>query len=274
MLVATLAAARADDISVWFAPSASKVMRDAAPVPTSRPWTLAAARNEVESCQLVLLSDKPIANISVSVSPLQHGDGKSRLAAELFKVEYVPVKKERIPFPDPLPPLVGPLALQPRQAQPVWISVRVPKTAAPGVYRATVQIAAGKWKKELPLSIEVWDFTLPDMPACATAFGLGPAHIAERHGVKPDSPEARAVHKKYYEFMLDHRVSPQSLPVDLMSNEAVPYLNDPRMTSYCIPYPHRDNENLENPARVQQSALAWRKVRFLKHPSAINHASS
>ena len=203
--------ARADDVSVWFAPSASKIMRDAAPLPSAQQWSLAAARNEVESCQLVLLSDSPLAGVTVSVSPLQHADGKSRLTPELFKVEYVPVKKERIPFPDPLPPLLGPLALQPHQAQPIWISVRVPKTAAPGVYHGTVKVAAGTWKKELPLSLSVWDFALPDTPACTTAFGLGPAHIAERHGVKPDSPEAQALHKKYYEFLLDHRISPQTL---------------------------------------------------------------
>jgi hypothetical protein len=236
------AAARADDISVWFAPSALKVMRDAAPVASSREWTLAAAKNEVEACQLVLLSGKLVSNVKLSVSPLQHADGKSPLKPELSKVEYVPVKKERIPFPDPLPPLVGPIALQPRQAQPIWISIRVPKDAAPGVYRATVKIEAGTWNRELPLSVQVWDFALPDTPACVTAFGLGPAHIAERHGVKPDSPEARTLHRKYHEFLLDHRVSPQVIPVDLMSNEAVAYLNDPRMTSYCIPYLANDEQ--------------------------------
>jgi hypothetical protein len=230
-----VAGARAEDVSVWFAPSASKIMRDATPA-ASREWSLAAAKSEVEACQLVLRSDKPVSSVTVSVSAFQHAEGRGSFKPELFKVEYVPVKKERIPFPDPLPPLAGPIALQPRQAQPIWISVRVPKDAAAGIYRATAKVEAGTWKSELPLSILVWNFALPDTPASATAFGLGPDHIAERHGVAKDSPEARALHKKYYELMLDHRVSPQTLPVDLMSSEAVPYLNDPRMTSYCIPY--------------------------------------
>ena len=65
--------------------------------------------------------------------------GKGSLRPTLFKVEYVPIEKEKIPYPDPLPPLTGPFDLQPKQAQPVWISVRVPKDAAPGVYRGTVK---------------------------------------------------------------------------------------------------------------------------------------
>jgi hypothetical protein len=41
-------------ISTWFAPSTVKVMRDAKPDGAAATWNLAAARNELESCQLVL----------------------------------------------------------------------------------------------------------------------------------------------------------------------------------------------------------------------------
>jgi hypothetical protein len=92
------------------------------------------------------------------------------------------------------------------------------------------------------LNIKVWNFTLPDAPASATAFGLTYPHIAERHGVQPDSPAALALNRKYYEFVLDHRLSPMDLPVDLKSPEAAAYLNDPRMTSYRIPCPAKDDE--------------------------------
>ena len=236
------ASASAADVSVWFAPGASKVMRDAAPVPSARQWSLAAAKNEVEACQLVLASAVSIKSVAVSVSALEHAGGKGSLKPALFKVEYVPVKKEKIPYPDPLPPLTGPFPLQSRQAQPVWISIRVPKNAAPGEYRGTVKVESGTWKQQLPLTVKVWDFALPETPACVTAFGICPDHIAERHGVKVDSPEARALHRKYYEFLLDHRISPYDIPVDLMSKEAAAYLEDPRMTSYRIPYPAKDEQ--------------------------------
>lgn len=233
--------ASAKEISAWFAPGAMKVMRDAQPVSTAQSWDLAAAKNEVECCQLVLLANEPTEGVVVSASPLVSADGKSSLQPEILKVEYIPIKKEQIPFPDPLPPLAGSLTLQPCQAQPLWISVRVPKDAAAGAYRGTISIKADTIAKELPLSITVWNFALPVTPSSATAFGNDPATVAQWHGVKPDSPEALALAKKYYEYLLDHRVSSLRIPVDLMSAEAEKYLNDPRMTSYVIPYDDKDD---------------------------------
>jgi hypothetical protein len=242
MLAMFSSRAHAEEISAYFAPSAAKILRDAQAGGAPQSWDLAAARNETEACQLVLASEKAVSNVAVSVSALESESGQGRLQPELFKVEYVPIKKEKIPYPDPLPPLAGSIELAPSQTQPVWISVRVPKDAAPGVYRGTVSVKAGEWSRELPLSLKVWDFTLPDTPSSATAFGNGPEMVAERHGVKPGSPEALALAKKYYEFLLERRVSPMFIPIDLMSKEAETYLNDPRMTSYVIPYKQDDAE--------------------------------
>jgi hypothetical protein len=237
--------APAEDVSAWFVPSAQKIMRDAKPGAGAQEWELAAAKNEVEACQVVFAADQPVQGVTVSLSPLVHTSGKGNLQPSLFKVGYVPIKPEKVPYPDALPPLTGPFDLTPGQAQPVWISVRVPKDAAPGAYRGSVKIQAGSWAKELTLSVKVWDFALPDTPACVTAFGndLGP--VAEWHGVKPDSPEAQALFRQYYEYVLDRRISSMTIPVDLMSKEAEAYLNDPRMTSYVIPYPGKTDDELK-----------------------------
>lgn len=84
------------------------------------------------------------------------------------------------------PPLLGPFDLEPGRAQPVWISVRVPKSAAPGVYKGSVTARAGRWRREFPLSIIVWDFALPDAPAGQTAFGISYEMAADFEGVKLD----------------------------------------------------------------------------------------
>lgn len=69
--------------------------------------------------------------------------------------------------------------------QPVWISVQVPPTAAPGEYRATVTVAADR-KITLPLILRVHERLLP--PPADWKFALDlwqhPAAIARVHGVK------------------------------------------------------------------------------------------
>lgn len=118
--------ARAADISAWFAPGTLKIMRNTTPAAAAQTWELTAARNEVEACQLVLASDEPVQGLTVALSQPQDVKENGGLKLSLFRVEYVPAKREKIPFPDPLPPLTGPIDLQAHQTQPIWISVRVP----------------------------------------------------------------------------------------------------------------------------------------------------
>jgi hypothetical protein len=227
------------EVSAWFAPSAAKVLRDAKPNADAGRWDLAAAQNEVEACQLVLLSDQPVADVKVTVSDLRLADGSAALAAKLYKVEYVPNIVGETAYPDPLPPL-GPLNLQPNQAQPVWISIRVPKDAKPGDYAGMVRVDANGKTAEYPLQLHVWGFALPDTPSSATAFGIIRQFIAEQQGEQAASPKGWWLYQQYYEMLLDHRISAYEIPADLMSPEAAKYLNDPRMTAYQIPYPTDD----------------------------------
>jgi hypothetical protein len=241
LVVGCMAVSASAEVSAWFAPSASKVMRDAQPNAEAKSWDLASAKNEVEACQLVLLADKPTEGVVVSASEFRLADGSAALVPQLLKVEYVPNIVKETPYPDPLPPLT-PLNLQPNQAQPVWISVKAPKDAKPGDYSATVTVKAGEQKIELPVRLHVWNFALPDTPSSATAFGLGEDQIAKHSGVAANSPESKKLYAAYYEMLLDHRISAYSIPVDLMSDEAAKYMNDPRMTAFQIPYPPEDEK--------------------------------
>ena len=144
----------------------------------------------------------------------------------------------------------------------MWISVKVPKGAKPGDYAGTVRLTAEGRHTEFPLRLHVWGFTLPDTPTSATAFGLNRECIAQRHGVPPKSPQAQRLYEAYYEMLLDHRISAYNIPVDVMSDAAAKYLNDPRMTSYMIPYPS-DDAALEGDRRPAGEERLVRQGLFL-----------
>ena len=102
LLAASLSVPASASVKAWYAPSTLKVMRDTKPKRTSK-WKLYAAKNEVEACQLVLLSSRPVDGVSVKVSDLELSRGKGTLSAKLFKVEYVPITEKNIPYPDSTP---------------------------------------------------------------------------------------------------------------------------------------------------------------------------
>jgi len=80
------------------------------------------------------------------------------------------------------------LSLSPNTTRPLWITIDVPSAARPGVYRSTLQLYAGKKKKEMiTLELEVLPQTLP--PPTEWAFHLdlwqNPYAVARVEGVEP-----------------------------------------------------------------------------------------
>lgn len=231
-------------VQAWFVHSANKVLQDATPTETRKSWSLAAARGEVEACQLVLRSDRDLERVSIQVTPFRQRRTGASLHPELYRVHYIPDVLGKVPYPDPLVPLDR-LSLESGKSQPVWISVRVPQTAPAGIYQSTIRLSAGGQVWTGNLQLKVWNFSLPETPSGVTAFGIDSAAIARQHQVDPDSAQAKTLYARYYEMLLDHKVSAYALPVDIHSEAAIPYLKDPRMTSFMIPYPPED-EALKN----------------------------
>ena len=229
---------RSADYDCWVEHSATKVLRDA--VPTERKSAdLCAARREWESFQIALRSEKAIKNVKVEASDLKQAGGKGIIPAkdvELRLVEYVSIPQPaNVPYPDPLPP-IREFDLQPGQTQPVWVTVKVPADCPAGDYEGSVKIAGDGLAKKVPIRLHVWNFALPETPRCVTAFGLTMDSVARVHGVTGDAAKTLGLHRKYYECLMDYKVSCYFIPGELTAPETKKYLEDPRMTSYMIPY--------------------------------------
>ncbi len=48
--------------------------------------------------------------------------------------------------------------------QSVWIDIFIPKDKPSGEYKTSIKIQSGKFIKKIPLTVKVWDATLPDKP--------------------------------------------------------------------------------------------------------------
>ncbi len=222
---------------IWPASSIEKIFRDtpARHMPT-KGLKLYGARNEHIAGQLVISAqEKPLSQVEVAMSPLRHSRGYelSPQAVSLSLVKYVYLGAHDRDYPDPLAPL-RPFDVKAGQNQPVWLAWVIPKDTPPGPYKGRVTVSAeNEPAHTIPISVNIWNFTLPDEPIVRNAFTLsGP--ILEYEGVADGSAQASALVKRYYEFLLERRISVRDLPVALDSPEAAPYLSDPRLSSYRI----------------------------------------
>lgn len=208
-----------------------------------RTYTVNLAKNDSEFCQVVFKARQMRAT-NVSYTPFVNENGDTLDTAVYYESDIKTTGETfQGSWPDPLIP-VEKLAMIRMNAAlncPFLIKAKTDKDTVPGDYTATVTVGDpekgdGNEGQTVEVHAHVWDFTLPDTPSMDTAMGLGKGDIAREHGIDANSAKADELYKQYYEMLLDHGISAYNLPVDILSDEADAYMDDPRCTSFCIPY--------------------------------------
>ncbi|HOC68280.1 MAG TPA: DUF4091 domain-containing protein [Candidatus Hydrogenedentes bacterium] len=204
-----------EEAALWWASSGWKVSRTRpAPREQAPVLRIQAARNEREAAQFILCPARPLQGLKISAGPLQ-GDNGAVLppeAVEILRVGYVPVTQPTdllgviAPWPDPLPPLDGPLDLPAKENQPFWVRFHAAPDTPAGVYRGTIALAAEGYQAEVPLEVEVFDFTLPSRSTCVSAFGFSNALAFQYHNVSTEA-DKRVVLDKYLSLLSEHHIS-------------------------------------------------------------------
>ena len=214
-------------IKFWRASSGWKVSRRRqAPQDTAKALVVRAAANEAESVQLVVTPQEKLADVRVSASTLKmagkKGEEIAQSAIEVRRVGYVTVRQStdilgcRGDWPDPLLPQDGSrLEVKAGENQPFWITVSVPKTARGGRYKGEICVEAmtecGKSvTTRIPLALEVFNFTLPDMMTLKATFGMNPVEVSKWHRARSDK-ERRSTVDNYHRMFSAYRIAPRRL---------------------------------------------------------------
>jgi len=245
---------------LWWCEATYKVSRDR-PAPTSaRPSvSIEAAKGEFEPFQLVISPKRSIQSLSVSVDDLISPQGH-RIAASNVTIRQVAYVRVTTPtdsygdvgdWPDPLPPVNGPMILEAGQNQPLWITVRVPRDARAGTYTGKIRLSSPSWSAVIPLRLRVWDFALPRSPRISSALGLYDAAIRTYHHLESDQEMAQ-VWELYMRDFAEHRISPYNpmtlspIRVEVVSDQvrldfeafdkaAQHYLDELGFTTFMLP---------------------------------------
>jgi hypothetical protein len=207
--------------------------------------SLFGAKNETVAFQLILQADTSGASdINVSISDLKNGTsviaGSAKGNAdpfdyrgrniELFTEHYLKIVKRSPPawffspdaapseyymgwVPDCLIPFAAPqgkggapFSIEPGMNQGIWADIYIPADAIPGMYSGNAVITkSGKVKRNIPVSLEVYNFTLPDSVHLKNMFGIYPGDIAKRHNAGKESDRYFNVEKRYFQMAHRHR---------------------------------------------------------------------
>jgi hypothetical protein len=202
--------------SVWWAEGSYKVMRDT-PLPKKKDGEVKmwSAKNEYESFILVVKPGKRMDNFRVSLAELKDPSGNKISGDNITvrKVEYVMVTKPTDSYayagwwPDPLPVYDVPETITPSENHPFWITVKVPESALAGIYKGELNLSSPEWNLKVPISLQVWDFSLPHSPTMRSGFGMDIKNIAKYENLNSREEEIK-VFDLYMQSFRDYKISP------------------------------------------------------------------
>jgi glycosyl hydrolase family 123 len=211
--------------TVWTADATTKI-RPSDGARASATAKLAAARNEFEAVQVVVSGGPTGAkNVRMTASI----DGFPQTGIWLYREALLNLTQKSNSagatgaWPDPLIPdrdeIYGetrkafPFDVPPNENRAVWVEVLVPPSQAAGTYSGAIHVTAdGGFVADVPLSVEVWDFTLPSTPSLHTAFGSSWNGPCVAHGTPcTDDEQNRRWALLYGRFALDHRMTIHNL---------------------------------------------------------------
>ncbi len=226
------------DWQVWTVTETARVLRDA-PAGHGSAVKLASARNEWESFQILMRTDAPVEGVQVEAADLRGPKGALLRAddARLFRQHQLEltVATERNDkfkpgwYPDALVPLKHPMSRKPlrdvrfsavpfdlpaQQTHGFWVDIHVPSDASPGEYRGTYRVTTGDGQVvEVPISLTVWDFVLPDVLTLQTEFGSPALSLRSyyrqraKEGKEKEPKDWAAVETQCAELLARHRIN-------------------------------------------------------------------
>ena len=224
--------------NLWSAPSSYKIYKDqCAPVSMREYIKIAAAKNEVESFQLIINAKTDLSNINIYFRDFELFEsdaliGDESISSNSFRRNLVDWVNITIPtyfqgevgfWPDPLPNFTT-FELTTGQCQPIWISVRPPENVKAGIYAGDIILSSSSFIKEIPVRLEVFDFILNNDTNLRSAWQINIWETRKYHAVSSE-PDIQQVVDQYNHFFKYLRIEPQnnydtySIPVEFHDSQ-------------------------------------------------------
>lgn len=208
-----------DGLNVSFATSNERFAKELPPEVTNKNnWTFNSWKGETVNTQLLIWT-KGTAQISLETSDLKSPEGntikKENLSTGFIKYVITDEFRDGCGYrkakdfdssyvADLIDTRTEVITLAPNSTQPVWLAIKVPQQAKPGVYKGSLTIK-GTQTKVLEISVRVIDKTLPAPNQWAYDLDLWqhPAAIARVHQVELWSDQHFALMRNYYKMLAD-----------------------------------------------------------------------
>lgn len=208
--------------------------------------SFSAAKGETEGAQFFVNGSKDVKAYDISVSNLTCGDNVIDNQNIDVYVEIYTVANDSMLFsgtygagiyPDCLIPIeyiknANENNIKNGNNQGFWIDISVPKDVESGVYTGKISFTADNETKVIPVSLEVFDFIMPEAPGLATCYLLWEDWL-----INIEFDNTTEKQWDYFNTLLDYNISayvfPNTSPEDFAKSLKEYYS---KVNMYGVPY--------------------------------------
>ena len=202
ILAARVSQAAAPPMELFATSDAVRVFEDgyAWPDRPAKEIRVFGLRNETVSAQCVVRASEELKKLAVVIGPLRRTAGRGAIGAENVGWRFVTSifiekntrKGNKADLTRPAPARFPDCLSEDRECslakgslKAIYLTIRIPKAAEPGEYRAEVLVTAGPAKASLPLVLTVYPLTLPDERHVMVSEWFSTNQFKRHHGVEP-----------------------------------------------------------------------------------------
>lgn len=259
----------AGNSEVWATYATEKIMRDVSDgyksVKFAPEIDVYAAKGEYEGSQIILSPDKNIGSVTFETQELKSGnDTFEKANIEVFYEKYVHVTKvydvaggaKAGWYPDALVPMdaivkAGENTVKKGENQGIYVRFNVGLDQPAGVYEGKFTLKYDGTKKEIPVRLEVKDFTISEESHSRSLF------IHEWQYRLGELDSTQAMLEKYIEAGLEYRICPSTVVLERSFDDegvayfvekAVRFMKNPKCTHVSLPFDGKvvDGQNAFN----------------------------
>ena len=184
------------ELTLWTTPATHKVLaNEQGPTELGSGLSLSAARNEFEPMQLVLGPATADASLALNIAGFETLGAEFRLElSQVLLVDNAPDQLEAIALPGELQVAAG-------ERLSLWLTAYIPSDAPAGEHHGQLLLEFNASSTSVPLSIEVFDFTLPSEIGFATQLNLNISSLIPQGGNE----------EQVKDMLFAHRLTPKSV---------------------------------------------------------------
>ena len=268
---------------IWGAPDTVSVMKDVDVLTQSEKWGgewllnadklyCEGIKGDTEAVQVMITAKKDIDVFDLAVSDLTIENGAATIDKsniEIFAERYIEVKSQSSRkgssflgfYPDALVPIGAyknrkENKIETNMNQGIWVNIFIPEDTQAGIYKGVCKLTLDGNSCDLPLTVKVYNVTMPSTVHANTAFDIFYDQILlfENEELEDENGDPVDWNEIYYDYVISKRITPQAsylVKTSALSTNYAKYVNEmislaknERITSYKLPFGTTGHEEL------------------------------